>query len=54
VLTLVINPGGTARVVTIAEALLHFGVDVHRFDQAPEQTTEERRRRVREQRETEG
>ena len=28
VLTLVINPGGTPRVVTIAEALYHLGVDI--------------------------
>ncbi|MEN6343141.1 MAG: hypothetical protein ABFC89_11355 [Methanospirillum sp.] len=43
-LTLVINPGGTRRVVTIAEALYHLGVDVRRPSHCPERTPEERRR----------
>ncbi len=43
-LTLVINPGGRRRVVTIAEALYLLGVDIHRSGQAPDRTPEERRR----------
>ncbi len=43
-LTLVINPGGTRRVVTIAEALYHLGVDIRGPNHRPERTPEEKRR----------
>lgn len=43
-LTLVINPGGTRRVVTIAEALYYLGVDIRGPDPGPERTPEEERR----------
>lgn len=43
VLTLVITPGGTRRVVTIAEALLLCGHDAHRWNERPTMTPEERR-----------
>jgi hypothetical protein len=46
-LTLVINPGGTRRVVTIAEALYHLGVESCRPKHIPKPTPEERRRRRR-------
>ena len=44
-LTLEITPGGRPRVVTIAEALLYLGVDIHRPGFCPAMTPEERRRR---------
>ena len=47
-LTLVINPGGRPRVVSIAEALYHFGVDISRPNHCPERTPEERERHRRE------
>lgn len=43
-LTLVITPGGTRRVVTIAEALCYLGHDIHPRTLFPERTPEERRR----------
>lgn len=43
-LPVVINPEGTARVVTIAEALYHLGYDVKRRGGWPERTEEELRR----------
>ena len=43
-LPLVINPGGTRRVVTIAEALYYLGVDIRGPDHSLERTPEEERR----------
>ena len=43
-LTLVINPGGTRRVVTLAEALYYLGVDIRVPNHRPDRTPEERRR----------
>lgn len=43
-LTLVITPGGTRRVVTIAEALYYLGFDIRGPSHRPERTPEERRR----------
>ncbi len=43
-LTLVINPGGTRRVVTIAEALYYLGVEIRVPNHRSERTPEERRR----------
>jgi hypothetical protein len=40
----VINPGGTSRTVTIAEALYHLGYDIKRKGGWPERTEEELRR----------
>ncbi len=42
-LSLVINPGGTRRVVTIAEALYYLGVDIRGPDHRPERTPEDTR-----------
>ncbi|MEN6342203.1 MAG: hypothetical protein ABFC89_06535 [Methanospirillum sp.] len=42
-LPIVINSGGTARVVTIAEALYHLGYDIKRKGGWPERTEEELR-----------
>ncbi len=44
-LTLAINPGGERRVVTIAEALRHLGVDIHRRGRAPARAPDGRFRR---------
>jgi hypothetical protein len=44
VLTIVINPGGRRRVVTIAEALYLFGIDMGRPSGKAARTAEERRR----------
>ena len=49
-LTLVINPGGTARIVKIGEALLHLGVDISRPSHLPAMTPEEKRQRGKERR----
>ncbi len=43
-LTLVINPGGTARNVKIDEALYHLGFDIRRPDHCPPRTSKEKRR----------
>lgn len=43
-LTIVINPGGTRHIVTIAEAPYLLGHDIPRPNQSPERTPEERRR----------
>ena len=40
-LTLVLNPGGTARIVKIVDALLYLGVDINRPHHCPEMTPEE-------------
>jgi hypothetical protein len=45
VLTLVINPGGERRVVTIAEAMYHLGVDIYRQGRARERTPNGRQKR---------
>ena len=47
-LTLVLNPGGRRRVMSIAEALYRLGVDISRPSHCPARTPEERRRRKRE------
>ena len=47
-LTLVLNPGGTARILKIVDALLYLGVDINRPHHCPEMTPEEKRRRRRE------
>lgn len=43
-LSLVINPGGTRRVVTIAEALYYLGVDIRGPDHSLKRTPEDTRR----------
>ena len=47
-LTLVLNPGGTARIVKIVDALLYLGVDINRPHHCPEMTPEEKLRHRRE------
>ncbi len=47
-LTLVINHGGTARIVKIVEALYLLGVDIRRPSHCPEMTPEEKHLRRRE------
>ena len=44
-LTLVLNPDGTSRIVKIVDALLYLGVDINRPSHCPEMTPEEKRLR---------
>lgn|GEM_PF-1001933 len=49
-LTITLNPNGRRRVVPIAEGLLYFGIDIHRFTDYPDLTQEERHQRARQRR----